>query len=260
MRRGALAQVHRMQSTRNWASYGVLDDDDDLNTESRAGDDFDTVTSTREVHRKATSRRTDTEHEVLKVASDSATSFFCFNEETSVISNYVRALYYSAISLKVTHGEISQSAMSIQDFTDFLQIEIISATDLAIADYIGSSDPYCIVVWRGEKVFKTRHINRNLNPEWNETFHIPLSNEELSECDLSLCVYDYDGNNTFVNDDFLGQIDLGPSEMPWCKGAKVDGVSKMLAAYFDHSPYHILTTLLNTVRYYYQHILCAHYN
>lgn len=215
--RGAIAQLTRLQSTRNWASYAVLDDEEEIGTLGQ--DDFDTVASPRNVQASEHS------HEVLSVASGHSLAFFCFNEESSVISRYVRALYYSALSLQVSSGfSNSTSNPSVHELSDFLQVEILSASGLAIADLIGTSDPYCVIFWQGEKLFQTKPVFRNLNPQWNETFSIPLCSEDATSCTLSLRLFDHDGSSAFMNDDFLGQVTLDEKAMPWNK-RHTDGVS-----------------------------------
>ncbi|CAE7596637.1 Mctp2, partial [Symbiodinium microadriaticum] len=215
MARSAMAKLTSLQMSRNWSSYAVLDTDEITVTDG--ANDIDTTASPREVG--GTPR--DQYHEILRVNPDSATAFFCFNEESSFISSYVRALYYSAVSLKVTYGDLATSELThMRELCEYLQVDVVSASDLAIADYIGTSDPYCVIFWQGERIFKTPHVNRNLNPEWNCTFYIPLCDEDVHSCELRLCVYDYDGNNTFINDDFLGQVNLDQGDMPWNKGRK----------------------------------------
>jgi len=57
-----------------------------------------------------------------------------------------------------------------------LQINIIKANDLPVADITGSSDPYVKIFMQGAiktYVGKTQRILKNLNPQWNETFSFP---------------------------------------------------------------------------------------
>ena len=224
--RSSVAKLTRLQSSRNWSSYGVMDVDEETAVDGI--DDYDTVASVREVQVYPQ----EPAHERLLVNSESSKAFFCFNEESSIISSYVRALYYSAVSLKISCEDTALQEHT-HELSDHLQIDVLSASNLAIADYIGTSDPYCMIYWQGERVFKTHHVNRNLHPEWNCTFHIPLHDQDIHSCELRLCVYDYDGHETFVNDDFLGQVRLCQNEMPFSKG-RLDAVSATLYRYHSH--------------------------
>jgi hypothetical protein len=216
LQRGAIAQLSRLQSARNWASYAVMDDD----TATAGLDDFDTVMSPRIVRASESANSDQSLHEVLSVRSNHSTAFFCFNEESSSLSRYVRSFYYSAVSLKVAEGDGNMpfaDGPAVHELSEYLQIEIISASDLAVADLIGTSDPYCVIYWQGEKLFQTKVMFRNLNPQWNETFSIPLSPEDMSSCSMSVHLFDSDGSSALVNDDFLGQVTLNQTDMPWNK-------------------------------------------
>jgi hypothetical protein len=57
-----------------------------------------------------------------------------------------------------------------------LKITVIRCTDIRVADLM-SSDPYCRVECNG-RVFKTRTKQQNLNPEFNETFEIDVSDPQ----------------------------------------------------------------------------------
>ena len=68
-------------------------------------------------------------------------------------------------------------------------------------DYTGKSDPY-VVLQLGKENFKTKYIEQDLNPVWNEifTFDIMTGQEQLS-----LQVFDHD---EFGSDDFCGKFTL----------------------------------------------------
>ncbi|EFC41131.1 predicted protein [Naegleria gruberi] len=94
---------------------------------------------------------------------------------------------------------------SFQSKTFHMKLTIIAAKGLINTDSGKNgdvSDPYC-VAWLGGKKkeqFKTRVIDDNLNPVWDETFEIPL--EHNPEQYVLICqLYDKD---TFTSDDSLG--------------------------------------------------------
>ncbi|KAM6544008.1 hypothetical protein CsatB_008455 [Cannabis sativa] len=77
-----------------------------------------------------------------------------------------------------------------------LSVTVISAEDLPIMDLLGKADPYVILTMKksGTKV-KTRVLNENLNPIWNQTFDFVVE-DALHEM-LILEVWDHD---TFVKE------------------------------------------------------------
>lgn len=84
-----------------------------------------------------------------------------------------------------------------------LQILVIQAKDLAIRDKGlfsgGSSDPLAVLSIKGCKTQKTKHINKCLNPVWNENFNFNVTDPSLS---LEVVVEDYD----LTMNDFIGKI------------------------------------------------------
>ena len=99
-----------------------------------------------------------------------------------------------------------------------LSLTVASAVSLAAVNaFGGSSDPF-VVVYVGsapDPVFKTKHVDANLSPIWNETFIVPLgvsmdaaSTTAADFPTLRLEVYDY---NRFLKGEFLGACELPPS-------------------------------------------------
>ena len=84
-----------------------------------------------------------------------------------------------------------------------MRIYVYKAFNLIRADINilgqGKSDPYVKIHGCGNKEFKTKVIQNNLNPEWNEVFHLPIEDLE-GNSKLFLDVYDED----IQNDDFIG--------------------------------------------------------
>ena len=69
-----------------------------------------------------------------------------------------------------------------------LAIKVVEAKNLKAAD-INTSDPYCLLKFNGiEK--KTRVIDSNLNPIWNEYFYFNITSFETNE--LSIKIFDKD--------------------------------------------------------------------
>jgi len=90
-----------------------------------------------------------------------------------------------------------------------IQVIISSCEELAIAD-LTSSDPYCIVtVGQREKSlllghYKTKVLNSNLNPHWNETYTLPMLDVPGSIF-VKFSVWDDD---LCLSDDFLGEHEV----------------------------------------------------
>lgn len=80
-----------------------------------------------------------------------------------------------------------------------LALTIAKAKDLEKSDYIGKSDPYIVATYR-DKVFKSKTINNDQNPNWN--FKIILELEEpLDNDDIIVEIYDED----YDEDDRIGE-------------------------------------------------------
>ena len=83
-----------------------------------------------------------------------------------------------------------------------LYVRVLEARGIPKSDLVGESDPYCVMwVSSYEKEKKrTRIIENNCNPKWNQQFQFPIGN--LTYDQFTLSVYDYDGVGN--KDDKLG--------------------------------------------------------
>ncbi|XP_078174363.1 calcium-dependent lipid-binding (CaLB domain) family protein [Carex rostrata] len=75
-----------------------------------------------------------------------------------------------------------------------LTVTVKRANNLPNADVIGKSDPYVVLYTRPMFKVKTKVIDNNLNPEWNETFEVIVEDKETQF--LALEVYDEDNMQT----------------------------------------------------------------
>ena len=87
-------------------------------------------------------------------------------------------------------------------------VQIMSAAGLACADFSftgkGASDPFCEVRWNGDIVHKTKVIDNNLDPEWEEEkFTVGVSPHDTA-AEMLIAVWDSDG--PLLKGDFLGQV------------------------------------------------------
>ncbi|CAN6286112.1 unnamed protein product [Urochloa humidicola] len=59
-----------------------------------------------------------------------------------------------------------------------LAVTVVKATGLVNMEMIGKSDPYVVLYIRPMFKVKTKVVDNNLNPEWNETFHLIVEDKE----------------------------------------------------------------------------------
>ena len=96
---------------------------------------------------------------------------------------------------------------------ELLRLKIIAGHKLLNKDIIANSDPYTqiklIDMQTGEvtETFKTKTINNDLNPKWDEEFLIKVDPEKHK---LLIKVYD----ENYLKDSFLGRIELILSIIP----------------------------------------------
>jgi hypothetical protein len=105
-----------------------------------------------------------------------------------------------------------------------LHLQLLGCTNLAAADILGTSDPFCVVLWGGLPLGTTPVRMMTLNPQWSgKSFVLPIGPEFLDRIcgrrkehlepplpKLRVEVFDYDrvGSN-----DFLGEISLTEEEI-----------------------------------------------
>lgn len=81
-------------------------------------------------------------------------------------------------------------------------VKIVEAEDLKACDPNGLSDPYVVLCDEYQKrLAKTRIINRNLNPRWDESVDITVQ----GPLNIIATIWDYD---TFGDHDFVGRTSL----------------------------------------------------
>uniref|UniRef100_A0A1D1YDD9 C2 and GRAM domain-containing protein At1g03370 n=1 Tax=Anthurium amnicola TaxID=1678845 RepID=A0A1D1YDD9_9ARAE len=83
-----------------------------------------------------------------------------------------------------------------------LRIGVLAARDLAAADRDGFSDPYA-VIRVAKKKYETAVIKKCLNPVWNSSFDIKLSQTNVPQ-HIIITVWDEDR----FGRDFLGEITI----------------------------------------------------
>lgn len=92
-------------------------------------------------------------------------------------------------------------------YTGCLRVVVGRGQGLKNVDLMGKSDPYVILWLRTGHKFKTRVIDNNLNPVWNETFEIPV--DDVHTAELILQVKD----EGVVNNESLGMASIPLSKV-----------------------------------------------
>jgi phosphatidylserine decarboxylase len=87
-----------------------------------------------------------------------------------------------------------------------LRARVIKAKDLAAKDRGGTSDPY-LVLTLGDAKEATPVVNKNLNPEWNQTFDLPIVGVQSMLLEVVLWDKDRFGK------DYLGEFDIALEDL-----------------------------------------------
>ncbi|XP_074494374.1 multiple C2 and transmembrane domain-containing protein 1 isoform X2 [Sebastes fasciatus] len=80
-----------------------------------------------------------------------------------------------------------------------VQVKVIRAEGLMVADVTGKSDPFCVVELSNDRL-QTHTVYKNLNPEWNKVFTFNVKDIHSV---LEVTVYDEDRDRSA---DFLGKV------------------------------------------------------
>ncbi|XP_073706261.1 multiple C2 and transmembrane domain-containing protein 2 [Garra rufa] len=91
----------------------------------------------------------------------------------------------------------SQFAFAQQKVQYLLTISLREGRNLVIRDRSGTSDPFVKFKLDGKNIYKSKVVNKNLNPIWNESFSFPVRDLDQT---LHLKVYDRD----LRSNDFMG--------------------------------------------------------
>lgn len=90
----------------------------------------------------------------------------------------------------------------------YVEVRVIRGRHLAIRDSNGLSDPFVrISSTASTDTFQTKVVKKNLNPEWNQTFFVPIKDGNTDK--VHIRVFDKD----LLKKDKLGQIDLSVSHL-----------------------------------------------
>ncbi|GLJ16604.1 hypothetical protein SUGI_0284740 [Cryptomeria japonica] len=88
-----------------------------------------------------------------------------------------------------------------------VKVKVLKGTDLVVRDR-RSSDPY-VVLTLGTNVKRTKVVEKNLNPIWEEEFELPIT---VDSC-LKLKVWDKDHRWKLKKDDFMGEAEIDLNQL-----------------------------------------------
>lgn len=91
--------------------------------------------------------------------------------------------------------------------TSSFKICLVLVLNRFLFNFTGTSDPYVKFKADGKQIYKSRTIPKNLNPQWNEKFCVPI--EDIS-MPLVIKVFDFD---RVSSDDPMGTVTVDLSQM-----------------------------------------------
>ncbi|KAM8828954.1 multiple C2 and transmembrane domain-containing protein 1 isoform 2-T2 [Spinachia spinachia] len=91
-----------------------------------------------------------------------------------------------------------RSFSNIKD-VGLVQVKVMRAEGLMVADVIGKSDPFCVLELNNDRL-QTHTVYKNLNPEWNKVFTFNVKDIHAV---LEVTVFDEDRDRSA---DFLGKV------------------------------------------------------
>ena len=113
------------------------------------------------------------------------------------LANFV--IFPNAIDVQI-RDKSKDKFCSLSPIADgVLRIALRGARNLVNKDTFGKSDPYCVTIV-GSTTFKTKVVDDNLNPVWNEFYEVPIYNAVGLDVDFYL--FDEDVNH----DESLGNV------------------------------------------------------
>ncbi|XP_019853517.1 PREDICTED: protein unc-13 homolog D-like [Amphimedon queenslandica] len=154
-------------------------------------------------------------------------------DENKLMLEYIRKIF-SGIP-KETFDSLNREAKQLSDKDKVLTLKckVIKANNLPAKDFGGTSDPYCVVSILNKEHIDTKLVRfdnikewkeegliaqtwqssikmKTLNPDWNETFEMPISDPQSQYLAIELWDSDKDqkGLAKFIHkkDDFLGRV------------------------------------------------------
>ncbi|CAI0542709.1 unnamed protein product [Linum tenue] len=121
---------------------------------------------------------------------NSFTNPFAKKVEMTTLERVLKSSGNGIADAAQTEREVSQKKREVI-VRGVLSVTVISAEDLPVVDLMGKADPFVVLTMKkSDTKNKTRVVNENLNPEWNQTFDFVV--EDALHDMLIAEVYDHD--------------------------------------------------------------------
>ena len=104
-------------------------------------------------------------------------------------------------------SRLSKNSAAVSMAGGKIKVRVISATKLKNKERFQTSDPYCMIECEKESK-KTKSLESNLNPTWNEEFVITMMDGEET---LGFSIWD---KNTLSKDNFMGYSYASVTDCP----------------------------------------------
>ncbi|QLG73085.1 hypothetical protein HG535_0E01690 [Zygotorulaspora mrakii] len=116
----------------------------------------------------------------------------------------------SSIELSCLYVPSSQSIPESDTVLDtgYLDLNVISASNLLSMDRNGYSDPFFYIFIDGVEIHKSKIVKKTLSPVWNEKIKIPVPSRSRNDVEIRLYDWDRAGDN-----DSLGFVSLDLSKI-----------------------------------------------
>ena len=104
-----------------------------------------------------------------------------------------------SLESSATAGLSENSTGTLPHTLYHLHVCLRTGRDLVARDSGGTSDPYVKFYWRGKQVYKSKTIDKELNPVWDESFILAIDDPFVP---LELKVSTTDRNTKILNQHF----------------------------------------------------------
>ncbi|XP_077944725.1 multiple C2 and transmembrane domain-containing protein 1 isoform X1 [Gasterosteus aculeatus] len=122
-----------------------------------------------------------------------------------------------------------------------VQVKVMRAEGLMVADVIGKSDPFCVLELNNDRL-QTHTVYKNLNPEWNKVFTFNVKDIHAV---LEVTVFDEDRDRSA---DFLGKVAIPLLQIPNGEQKSYELKNKELTGRTKGTIYLEMDVVYNTVK------------
>lgn len=109
-----------------------------------------------------------------------------------------------------------------------LHVKVMEASDIAKMDVVGYTDAYCVLnLVNGLKVEKTKVIDNNMRPKWNELFSFQIANADTDILHIHMMDKDLKFDDDMADLDIhCNELEFGRIYDKWFSMIPVPGVKK----------------------------------